>query len=774
MNSVFPNFVSFKLYRKSLYNSHFYREAKESLLNLEIKFKQKRIKTLSSDLNRTENCIKETLSWLDFCHIKVIIGKILNKYYIQIERIHNKKLYKLGINFKSSSSINPDDIIFNFSDYALTKREKAMLSLGLDFKLPCFRPNFTQMFLPFEKLCKYLKYSTNNSDTFEGCCIALRNLVHGTYLSSKNKNTWFPFFKKSDLLILKKLGENKNLIVCRPDKGKGVVILNRHDYVAKMNDILSDTKKFNLVTEPHFKVATRIEDKINRFLVKIKNSHSITNELYSDLHCTGTSFGILYGLPKVHKGNPVPLRPILAAYDLPNYKLAKFLVPILSPLTTNEHSIINSYSFSESLHSKVQANKFLVSYDVESLFTNIPLHETIEIIISKLFPTSDSYYFGFNKKDFKQLLELSVLDTHFIFDGKLYKQTEGCAMGSPLGPVFANIFMCKLENEFLRTCPQEFKPSIYRRYVDDTFVAFNNHEESLAFLNFINNKHPNIKFTMDTEQDDKLPFLDLLIKKENGHILTSVFRKKTFTGLGTNFYSYTPLKYKITAIKTLIHRGFKHCSNWLLFHSEMDYLQKYLSNNSFPGQLFFRILHDFLESHFKPRLSIVTVPKDIRYISVPYLGVKQGKFDMELKKIISKFYPFLDLRISPVNPVSISSFFKFKDPLPVGIRSRVIYMFTCPACCAGTYIGCTIRHLRARFSAHKGISHRTGEPLGVKEHSNIRNHASKCKIDLNIKDFKILSSGYDANSLLIVESLLIKQKHPSLNTDSTSVPLFLV
>ena len=542
-----------------------------------------------------------------------------------------------------------------------------------------------------------------------------------------------------------------------------------------MNDILSDTTKFkNVDDEPYFKIATRMEDKINRFLVKIKNNNSITEELYSDLHCTGTSFGALYGLPKIHKGRTVPLRPILAAYNLPNYKLAKFLVPVLSHLTTNEHSIVNSYSFSESLHAKVKSDQFLVSYDVESLFTNIPLHETIEIILNRLFPTPGSLYYSFNKKDFKRLLKLSVLDSHFLFDGKLYKQIEGCAMGSPLGPVFANIFMCELEKQFLNSCPVDFKPSFYRRFVDDTFVTFNRQEAAFKFLKFINNKHPNIKFTMDTEQDNKLPFLDLLITKENGQIITSVFRKKTFTGLGSNYFSHSPMKYKITAIKTLIHRGFRHCSNWLLFHSEMEYLHKYFSDNCFPAHLFFKTLQNFLTAHFKPSLPIATVPKDVKYISVPFLGFKQEKFNLELNKIISKFYPFIDLRISPTNPLSIGSFFKFKDPLPVDICSSVVYMFTCPACSVGTYIGCTIRHLRARFSAHKGVSHRTDEPLDVKEKSSIRNHANKCKIDLNMKDFKILSSGYDKSSLTIAESLFIKQKCPMLNIDSTSIPLVLV
>ena len=84
----------------------------------------------------------------------------------------------------------------------------------------------------------------------------------------------------------------------------------------------------------------------------------------------------------------------------------------------------------------------MVSFDVESLFTNVPLIETINLILDSLFPSDTTVFHGFNKNDFRKVLELAVLDTYFIFNGKVYKQTDGMAMGSPLGPTFSNIFMC--------------------------------------------------------------------------------------------------------------------------------------------------------------------------------------------------------------------------------------------------------------------------------------------------------------------------------------------
>ena len=101
----------------------------------------------------------------------------------------------------------------------------------------------------------------------------------------------------------------------------------------------------------------------------------------------------------------------------------------------------------------------------------------------------------------------------FIFNGELYKQIDGVAMGSPLGPTFANIFLCFHERNWLDSCPSEFKPVVYRRYVDDTFVIFREKWQANRFLEYLNSKHRNIGFTMEAETEGKLAFLDLLIGK---------------------------------------------------------------------------------------------------------------------------------------------------------------------------------------------------------------------------------------------------------------------
>ena len=138
-------------------------------------------------------------------------------------------------------------------------------------------------------------------------------------------------------------------------------------------------------------------------------------------------------------------------------------------------------------------------------------------------------------------------------------------MGSPLGPTLANIFLCHHEQIWLNNCPNEYKPSIYRRYIDDTFLSFDNSQQSISFLNYLNGMHANIEFTVELPVNDSLPFLDLNIHINDHSLDTSVFRKATFSGLGTSYFSNVPMLHKLNAIRTLIHRAYHLCSTFSFF-----------------------------------------------------------------------------------------------------------------------------------------------------------------------------------------------------------------
>ena len=98
------------------------------------------------------------------------------------------------------------------------------------------------------------------------------------------------------------------------------------------------------------------------------------------------------------------------------------------------------------------------SLGVDSLFTNIPLEETIDICANTLFENTEKVE-GLSKIEFKELLFLATKESYFIFNGKLYKQVDGVAMSSPLGPTLANAFLAHFEKNWLQNCPSDFKPT---------------------------------------------------------------------------------------------------------------------------------------------------------------------------------------------------------------------------------------------------------------------------------------------------------------------------
>ena len=156
-----------------------------------------------------------------------------------------------------------------------------------------------------------------------------------------------------------------------------------------MDDILSDQNKFSKVS---LKDGTLLNLSIKKkhvvkVLKKLVEPNSMTGKTRKSLKPVGTRPGVMYGSCKVHKAsveNCPPFRLILSALNTPTYKLAKFLVPILKPLTTNEFTVKDSFHFAEEIVDQ-QHDLFMGRLDVDSLFTNIPLEETIEIANSTTF-----------------------------------------------------------------------------------------------------------------------------------------------------------------------------------------------------------------------------------------------------------------------------------------------------------------------------------------------------------------------------------------------------
>ena len=138
----------------------------------------------------------------------------------------------------------------------------------------------------------------------------------------------------------------------------------------------------------------------------------------------------------------------------------------------------------------------MTNFDVESLFTNIPLDETIKIRCDSFY-TNQELLSSINKNQFKKLLRAAVRSNYFWFDGIVYQQVDRVAIGSPLGPSLANAFLAHYKKIWLINCPDHFKFVYYKRYVNDIFDTSPHHLEK--FNEYLNTKHGNIKVTNEKQ-----------------------------------------------------------------------------------------------------------------------------------------------------------------------------------------------------------------------------------------------------------------------------------
>ena len=698
---------------------------------------------------------------------KLWLSVSARKFDTSVKAIHNSKLCKLSPDF-SVKPLTPDEVIVNLSDYPLSNAEKNALVFGLNYTLTSSNLSDLDFKTSIELAARKLKHNITDNDSWSETKRLLTSSISTlNYSGSRND--------KRIVNVLGKLGKMDNLYISKPDKGNGVVILNRSEYVCKMQNVLSDSSKFIRVDDDCYKLTQRLESRLNKTLLSLFKANKLDKTTYEHIRAVGSFPGKLYGLPKTHKIG-FPVRPILSAVTCHNYKLAKFLVPLLAPLAVSEYTVTDIFTFTKEIQERVDSERTLmISLDIESLFTNVPVNETIDIILSKLFPHESVIYNGFSRNDFCSLLKLAVDDSFFLFDNNLYRQIDGMAMGSPLGPLFANIFLCHYESIWLQDAP--VKPFLYKRYVDDTLWVLPSNSDVTVLMSYMNSRHNNMRFTYESESNDSINFIGLNIMRCDRDIsthsyITNVYRKPTATALCMNFNSFVSLSYRISVLRSLLYRAFRICSNWQLIHIEISFIRAMLLRNAYPGWLLDRIIKMSISQFINP-VPKFGPKKEALYIGLPFLGKSTNALRSSILRICNRFIPHKDVIIFFKPGRRISHFFHNKDATPFALRSHVVYEYTC-AECHFSYIGQTTRHLRHRVAEHSGVSHLTGRPVKLLVHSSIRDHCSRCQnSNCSLRNFKILASGSSDTELLVKERLLINQKKPLLNSNIGSFELLV-
>ena len=553
---------------------------------------------------------------------------------------------------------------------------------------------------------------------------------------------------------MKQLRKDDSIKVCSFDKGNGVVILDSDDYYQKLDSIVLDKSKFKEIpvnpkkSHPIIAKENSIIRVLNRYVKPF-----IPSEIFSKIYPSGSQPGKIYGLCKVHKKDH-PLRPVVSMIGTAEYSLAKYLDSVIKPCIPDKYMLQSTASFIDRLKAFVfNRTQTLVSFDVVSLFTNVPLKETIDIVCDYVY--SNSNHPSYPKSVFKKLMEIAT-GGYFLYKDKLYCQTDGVTMGSPLGPTLANIFLAHFETKFMEL-DIDFKPDLYLRYVDDIFCVFQSPESVNKFFELLNSLHPNLEFTHEIG-NDCLAFLDTSVSlpDDSSEVFTSkVYRKPTNTNVILNYSALCPLNWKFGLITCFLNRAYIVCSTWSLFHDEISYLKSMFTSNGYPTSIFDNCVNNFISKKISGDGSCEKKEEadGLSFVlCIPYFSHISNNFKKQLRSLLNK--SSVDSRIV-FKSFRVGSYFSLKNRTPLSLRANVVYHFQCSCDKNLSYIGKTKRHLAVRAKEH--LEGRTAI-------SNHLDSCHMCKASSSLDDFFVLASGTSDLDIKIKEALYIKKQKPSLNS----------
>lgn len=676
----------------------------------------------------TNNCFNKLLELTKNMNFSdEIVSKFIDYAHAYIkDRTHNQKLNlntKLRAIIKNSKwwTLGNSNFYVNLSNYVLSEDQKIVLSYGPSFGIS-HKEDILDFIAKYNDTSKLFKEEWN-ADVIKG--FILKNISIDRYN--------LPGCLVSALYDLK---NNEDIMITRADKGNKLVVLDKRIYTNKINALLADASTYEPVTSNPLKSAQR------EFNDRLKLILGDFPEIFKNVKSFLPKMAYFYGLPKVHKDN-CPLRPIVSNIDYITYKLSKWLSKELKPLVGNisRTHLINSEDFIGKIANINFTDKNVVSYDVVSLFTNVPLNLTLELL--EEFLNEENFTFSVPFTVIRDLILLQNSIMFFEFDQKFFRQKFGLSMGAPLSPTLANIFMELIERKFIIPA---FNDLIWFRYVDDIFAVFPTVYDPITILEHINNITPTIKFTMESPERSSLPFLDVLVRINNdGRPLFKVYRKTTHTNSYVHWYSCHNNNIKNGILKGQFLRAFNICSPEYL-DEEINLIKKNFMNLNYPMYFIKRVLKDAKNKFYRGKIEGNSSKKI--YISAPV--------DLSAK----------DSSLLPKDLCIVSSVMNIKSFFPIGKQKKPensnsrgdeagIYKIKCKGC-NKCYIGESDNISRRQYQ-HKYDLRTDNLCSPLVKHRNETGHV----IDTMNLDTIIVMKSIKKRKLL--ESLIIK------NTDNFNV-----
>ena len=677
-------------------------------------------------------------------------------------REHSREIAKSNILKKLNHLYNgtitlpqQSDGYINLSKHILTEQQKQVLNLGLNCHL---QPKFdeTDKKAELEMLYESILNLNKQGKITINPSLHEQLQAEGTKHRSRKPSQLLPPHLRQAVQELK---TTPGLIIKRADKSNIYVLMDEEEYLEKINHILQDPSKFQPISRNPI---NQLKSEVNKLITK---ANAASGQLHFSTIIGDFLPGYMYGNVKTHKPNH-PLRPIISQVPTPTYKIAKQLNEIISPFIPSKYSLKSTDEFLDILRT-TKASGLLASLDAESLFSNIPVTETISIILDNCYNHPTLPPPKIPAPILENLLRLCTTKAPFRSpSGQLFYQVDGIAMGSPLGPTFANYYMCDVENRVLQDIA--IKPHIYCRYLDDLFVSTQD-TTHLHLLKQALEDNSVLKFTTELSLQNKLPFLDVSVHIQDNTFVTSVYRKPTDLGRCMNAASEAPTKYKISVIRAYLRRAYKICSNWTLFHHEVGRIKQILINNGYSNHSVDTEINKFLD-----RIHTLTTNNH-----------KEEVLTLQYKNQMSEAYrvdertlqEIIHNNITCTNPhhkIRLSIYYKSpkisnllinnKPHTPNSTqKANVVYQFTCPfeGCKLQTsnYIGFTRTTLSRRLTYHMNNG-------AIKQHI-YQCHQSALDRETLVSNTKIIKHCPNPYKLQILEAICIRDQNPSINKQNT-------
>ena len=489
--------------------------------------------------------------------------------------IHRRRLETACVTSRWSTVVR-DDLVTNLSSKPLTPVQLQALSLGAKYDTGICRKDIVDVIQS--------NYRRKSSSIEKGFA---QGLAMCTLSVAKNQPSAIP---RRHLQALKELGRDETLAIVPADKGGGLVILDRIDYINKMLALFNDPNVYRKTSKSD---ATKRSIKFNRDANRILSKTEEGRKLKWLLE-ESPRIPFARGNIKQHK-RLKPARPIIngtgSAPHRLSRKLGKTLTQALNQISGC--SLKNTADLMSKIADVPVRCKRLVSFDVTSLFTCVPIADALAAAATAVDKIGQENL-PLPRDDFLELVELCIRFGVFEFEGETWIQLEGLAMGSPLSAILAQLVMETLESQKL--IPLLPANSQWYRYVDDIIAIIPQRTNVNNLLQQLNSVHPNIQFTVEEEENDKIPFLDTILHKEEGKLAFSVYRKPTHKDDYIHYYSAHSKRTKETVAIGFFLRALRISSPHYL-EGEMSYIISAFQKLKYPHGLLLKLRRRAVSIH---------------------------------------------------------------------------------------------------------------------------------------------------------------------------------